>query len=440
MKLAGWGRYPVHETCLHAPRTEAALLELIQQGGLIARGNGRSYGDSAVSRRNTVHMRHFNRMVAFDPTSGQLTAEAGVLLGDVITAFLPRGWFPWVTPGTKFVTLGGMVAADVHGKNHHCYGSFGHCVDWIDVIGADGRTLRCSRQQNTELFDWTIGGMGLTGVILRVAFRLRRVETAWVRQFTIPAANLDAAMAVFEREQNTTYSVAWIDCLRSGGGLGRSLVMLGEHARLEELSGDQRQRPFGARIRRKLTVPINAPSGLLNSVTVRTFNGLYYWNGTRKAGTRLVDWDSYFYPLDAIPGWNRIYGRKGFAQFQCVLPLESSRAGLGALLELTSRAAAGSFLAVLKRFGAQQSRFSFPMEGYTLALDFPVNRDTLALMTALDGITIEHGGRIYLAKDSRMTAEMLRSSDPRTEHFIRMRDGAGLRASFQSQQSQRLAL
>ena len=188
MKLSGWGRYPLVDTELVAPRTERELVELIcSSGELIARGNGRAYGDSAVSSGVTVHMRHFNHILAFNAETGQLTAEAGVLLGDVISAFLPRGWFPAVTPGTKFVTLGGMIAADVHGKNHHLDGSFASYVDWIDVLGADGEVRRCSRGENIELFEWTLGGMGLTGVILRAAVRLRQVETAWIRQTTIPA-------------------------------------------------------------------------------------------------------------------------------------------------------------------------------------------------------------------------------------------------------------
>jgi FAD/FMN-containing dehydrogenase len=439
MRLGGWGSFPLHETRLSAPRSEAALRERVAEGGLIARGNGRAYGDSAVGGR-TVQMRHLDRMLAFDAATGQLVAEAGVLLADVISVFLPRGWFPSVTPGTKFVTLGGMVAADVHGKNHHKDGSFARFVDWIDVMGADGTVRRCSRDENAELFEWTVGGMGLTGVILRVALRLRPVETAWIRQTTQPAPNLDVAMDLFEAAQDATYSVAWIDCLSRGDRLGRSLVMLGEHADWTDLDERQRWRPFDAGHRAKRTVPFHAPPGLLNRWTVRAFNELYYRVGARKAGTALVDWDSYFYPLDAILGWNRIYGRKGFLQFQCVLPLDRSKEGLRRLLEAVSEAGEGSFLAVLKRFGAQSSRFSFPMLGYTLALDFPVHPRTLVLVDTLDQITIAHGGRFYLAKDSRMTADTLRRSDGRSQVFTQHRTRTGLQARFRSAQSERLGL
>lgn len=440
MRLSGWGRYPVHEAKLSAPRDVAELAATLAEGPMIARGNGRAYGDSAVGRGTTVSLRHFNRMIAFDPEGGRLVAEAGVLLADVIRAFLPRGWFPPVTPGTKFVTLGGMVAADVHGKNHHRDGSFGAFVDWVDLMGADGNVIRCSRDENADLFDWTIGGMGLTGVILRVAFRLRRVESGWIRQRTIPAPNLDASLSALEGNDSATYSVAWIDCLAKGADLGRSLVMLGEHASVHDLPPDKRAAPFQTGGRRKLSVPFDVPMGVLNGVTVRAFNALYYRSGLRKAGESLVDWDSYFYPLDAILGWNRIYGRRGFVQFQCVLPLDHSRTGLEALLRATADAGQGSFLAVLKLFGPQTSRFSFPMAGYTLALDFPVSRRTEPLMQTLDRITLEHGGRFYLAKDARMSAATLGASDDRVKSFIEMREDDGRRLAFRSEQSERLCL
>ncbi len=297
MKLSGWGRYPVIEAHVHAPRTVDALRELVlKEPSLIARGNGRAYGDSAINPTATIETRHLDRMIAFDPASGQLVTEAGVQLGEIITSFLPRGWFPFVTPGTKFVTVGGAIAADVHGKNHHKEGSFRACVDWIDVLGRDGEVRRCSASQEGCLFDHTIGGMGLTGIILRAAIRLRPVETGWIRQTTIAAPDLKAAIAAFESAQDTTYSVAWIDCLGTGARMGRSLVMLGEHARHSELSGRQTREPFPREKRGKWTVPIDGPGFALNGFTVGAFSSLYYWAGKRKTGEQLVDWDSYFYP------------------------------------------------------------------------------------------------------------------------------------------------
>ena len=439
-ELHGWGRFPRLPARLRPIRDEGDLRAAVAGGRVVARGNGRAYGDSAIGQGTTLDMRRMNRMLAFDPATGVLEAEAGVLLGDVIDAFLPRGWFPAVTPGTKFVTLGGAIAADVHGKNHHVDGSFGAFVDWIDVMGADGTVTRAAPNGNSDLFGWTVGGMGLTGVILRAAIRLRRVESGWIRQRTIAAPDLDAALAAFEASADATYSVAWIDCLAGGAGLGRSLLMLGEHAAADEVPAAFRDRPFDVPARRRRTVPLDAPSAALNRWTLRAMNGAYWRRGTRAPSRSVVDWDSYFYPLDAILGWNRVYGRRGFVQFQCVLPPDRARAGLRALLAETSRTGQGSFLAVLKRLGAQASRFSFPMDGYTLALDFPATPSVMALLERLDAIVLDHGGRFYLAKDARMAAETLRRADPRAADFRAMRAGAGLTEGFASAQSGRLML
>ncbi|MCK9541202.1 MAG: FAD-binding oxidoreductase [Novosphingobium sp.] len=440
-ELSGWGRFPRVETTPCAPRSDDQFrAALSAASGAIARGNGRAYGDSAVSPGATLSTRHFNRMLSFDDSTGMLVAESGVLLADVIAAFLPRGWFPFVTPGTKFVSMGGAIAADVHGKNHHKEGSFGAFVEWIEVMGADGAVTRCSHTENADLFGWTVGGMGLTGVILRAAIRLRRVKSGWIRQTMVPAANLDAAIAALEQSLDATYSVAWIDCLATGAALGRSLVMLGEHAALDDLDPARRGAPFATPRHKARRVPIDFPSFALNGFSVAVFNDLYYARGKARAGASLVDWDSYFYPLDAVLEWNRIYGKRGFAQFQCVLPTATAREGLAELLRAISGAGAGSFLAVLKRMGAQDSRCSFPMEGYTLALDFPASPANLALLERLDAITLAHGGRFYLAKDARMRRDTLHASDPRWASFAAMRERDGLSPVFRSAQSERLGL
>lgn len=441
MMLSGWGRTPRIEANLCAPRSVEALAELVRANDtVIARGNGRAYGDSAINAGATLHMRHLNRMIEFDPETGQLQAEAGVLLGDIIAAFLPRGWFPLVTPGTKFVTLGGAIAADVHGKNHHRVGGFRCCVDWVDVMGPDGTVRRCGPDRDSALFDATLGGMGLTGIVLRVAIRLRRVGSGWIRQTSHAAADLTQAMAIFDAAQDAEYSVAWIDTLARGAARGRSVVMLGEHASGADLPGEQRAAPFLTPERRRRAVPVDVPAFCLNRHTIGAFNQLYYRAQCRKLGESIVDWDSYFYPLDAVLGWNRIYGRKGFVQFQCVLPLDRSEAGLTAILQETHRAGRGAFLAVLKRLGAQDGVFSFPMEGYTLAMDFPMSRGLEAMLQRLDQIVIEHGGRFYLAKDSRMRAETLHASDPRAGGFRDSRKEQGQAGRFASAQSERVNL
>ncbi|HBQ22246.1 MAG TPA: FAD-linked oxidase [Alphaproteobacteria bacterium] len=436
MMLSGWGRHPNIEAQFHQPRSLDQLQALLHASSdLIARGNGRAYGDSAINANSTIDMRFFNRLLNFNNDTGLLVAEPGVTFSDIISAFLPRGWFPLITPGSKFVTLGGAVAADVHGKNHHKDGSFRECVDWLEIMGSDGQLQRCSRDENCMLFDHTLGGMGLTGIIVRVAMRLRRVESGWIHQNIVPAANLEAVMAEFEKADSATYSVAWINCLSSGKNLGQSLLMLGEHAGTTELGSHH---PTDIPTSKKRTIPFDFPSFTLNRFTVGLFNAAYYWAGSRKTEPHLVNWDGFFYPLDRLDGWNKIYGARGFAQFQCVLPLAHSKAGLTQLLEQTSRAGAGSFLAVLKRFGKQESAFSFPQEGYTLALDFPVNRGTLELMEKLDKIVLQHSGRFYLAKDSRMQKETFWASDQRAASFLSYRNQMGTSSAFASHQSRRL--
>jgi len=435
---SGWGRFRPAETRVARARSEADVAAALASGPMIARGNGRAYGDSAVSPGLTLEMRAMDRMLSFDEGRGILVAEAGVLLADIIESFLPRGWFPAVTPGTRFVTLGGAIAADVHGKNHHLDGSFGTFVDWVDVMGADGRVTRA--EAGSELFDWTLGGMGLTGVILRAALRLRPVDTAWIVQDIRATQTLDATLDMMDATLHAPYSVAWLDCVTTGPMLGRGLVMLGHHAEVPDLPPSQRGRPFWTPRKRSLRLPIDLPAAALNPVTRRAFNAAYYWNGRRRPGPRLVDWASYFYPLDAILDWNRGYGRGGFLQFQCALPQDSARAGLHTLLSAIARSGEGSVLSVLKRFGPQSGRFSFPLPGYTLALDFPANDRSLKLMETLDQITLDHGGRFYLAKDARLPRAVLEASDDRVPAFRAMRAATGAAGRFVSVQSERLGL
>jgi FAD/FMN-containing dehydrogenase len=441
MLLSGWGRYPRIDCRVVAPGSSRAVAGALGHAGpSIARGMGRSYGDSALNRNAVIDMRGVSRFLAFDPATGVLEAEAGVVLGDIIATFLPRGWFPPVTPGTRFVTLGGMIAADVHGKNHHGAGSIGSFIEWLDLMTPEGEVRRCSPSQHAELFALTIGGMGLTGPIVRAAVRLMPVTSGWIGQRQLAAPDLDAALAAFEDNLASPYSVAWIDCLATGKAIGRSLITLGDHAVPDDLPERTRNRPYDVPARRRLTVPVDAPGWALNGLTVKAFNAVYHARGLKALGDSVVSWDSYFYPLDAVLGWNRIYGPQGFAQFQCVLPLEHSRDGLVKLLEAISAAGTGSFLAVLKRMGPQESAISFPMEGYTLALDFPARRRPLELLDVLDRIVLDHGGRFYLAKDSRMPADVLHASDPRAARFRERREALGLVRHFSSLQSERLGL
>ncbi len=440
MKLKGWGGYPEQEASIKTPKEFKEIIEIISQGNLIARGNGRSYGDSSINEKNTISMKNFNKMISFNDSNGVLVAETGVLLEDVIKTFLPKGWFPFVTPGSKFVTLGGMFAADVHGKNHHKEGNFSKYVNWIEIITKDGNVKKCSRTENSELFYWSIGGMGLTGIITKISITLRKVETSWIKQKILVASSLDEAIDLFEKNMEYTYSVAWIDCIGKKTGNGRSLIYLGEHAKLCDLDRKKIKSPFKIKRKFRTSIPFYLPNWLMSENFISIFNDIFYFLGKNKKSTSLIDWDSFFYPLDSIDNWNKIYGKKGFMQFQCVLPINQSKHGLNAIIDCLSKSKISSFLSVLKRFGNDESNFSFPMEGYTLALDFPINSKTLKLADELDKITLKYEGRFYLAKDSRMSAETFKKSDQRIEKFISFRKKENLIKIFNSSQSNRLKI
>lgn len=439
MPLAGWGRYPMVDCrALHPGDPQDATRTAEAEPSLVARGNGRSYGDASLNPDATVVTRGLDRFMAFDDQTGWLTCEAGLLLSDLIDVMLPRGWFPMVTPGTRFVTVGGMIASDVHGKNHHRDGSFCHHVAWFDLALGDGRVLRCSRDAHADLFAATCGGMGLTGVILRACIRLRAVESAAIRQRTLRADHLEHAMDLFQATLDWTYSVAWIDCLATGARMGRSVLLLGEHATRDELDGARRTAPLARTPPRPHRLPVTPPAVLLGRTSMRLFNAAYY--AAQREGERLVAVDPYFYPLDAILDWNRVYGRAGFVQYQCVLPLAESKRGLGRLLAAIAAAGDASFLAVLKRMGLPSpGLIGFPMEGYTLALDFPAAPVNLALLDRLDAITAGHGGRVYLAKDARMAPAMMQRH-PGLPAFRDIRRRYGLDTRFSSLLSQRLGL
>ncbi|WP_244474875.1 FAD-binding oxidoreductase [Methylobacterium sp. Leaf99] len=439
--IAGWGRYPRRATRLIAVREEAAVAPLHRaETGLIARGNGRAYGDAALGDTTTLALGGLDRMIAFDPETGHLAVEAGVLLADIIDAFLPRGFFPAVVPGTRYVTVGGMIAADIHGKNHHGAGGFGAHVENLTLALPDGTVRTCG--PGADLFAATVGGMGLTGTILRATLRLRRIETGWIRQRTVAAADLDAAMAALEAANGSTYAVAWIDCLARGAARGRALVYGGEHATRADLAelapGAPLNPPAGGGA---LAVPFDLPALTLNRLSVGAFNALYYGRGRAGAGRdSLVGWAPYFFPLDGIRDWNRIYGARGFLQHQCVIPKARSRAALAEILDRVAHAAP-SFLAVLKLLGPGGGVMSFPLAGYTLTLDFPASPANLALLDDLDAIVRAAGGRLYLAKDARQSRDTFEAGygDAATR-FRALRRDLGAEGRIASGLSRRLGL
>lgn len=442
-RLSGWGCFPVAPCVTHTPRDKDELRPLVGAGPVIARGAGRAYGDSALQSNGVIHVHGLGRRMRLNTKSGVLEVDAAVNFINVLELSVPKGWFVPVTPGTRFVTFGGALASDVHGKNHHSAGSFGDHVLWFDLICADGQTRRCSAEENPDLFTATIGGMGLTGMITRLAVQMIPVESAWMRQETVLAPNLDAAFEAFEASQSWTYSVAWIDALARGKNFGRTVLFRGEHARRADLDDPRRAAPFDLAKKRQLGVPSGVPGGLLNRLSAKAFNIAYWSAQARKPGPALVDYQTYFYPLDGVLNWNRLYGRRGFVQYQCVLPLAHSRRGLAQLLEAIQASREGAFLAVLKLMGPNAragAGLSFPMEGYTLALDFPVTKKLPRLLARLDAIVTAYQGRIYLAKDSRMSAETFRRGYGNLDEFETLRRETGAAGVFQSHQSERLGL
>ncbi|WP_455218193.1 FAD-binding oxidoreductase [Kaarinaea lacus] len=430
MSFSGWGNYPRASGKPLRFDTVASLQGTVRAyDGLIARGNGRSYGDSALGE-NLVLTRPYNYFLDFDESSGVLHCQAGVLLADILETFVPRGWFLSVTPGTKLITVGGAIASDVHGKNHHVAGTFSSSVVEFSMVTRDGNIVRCSQVENRDLFNATCGGMGLTGIILDAKIRLLPITSSLINQTTIKTRNLGETFAAFEQYRDSTYSVAWIDCLASGRHLGRSLVMLGEHREdggLSYLPGNG------------FSVPFYFPSGFLNRFSIRLFNSVYYGKASNSISSQVVDLDSYFYPLDAIDHWNRMYGKKGFMQYQFVLPLDKSYEGMEKVLGKIARAGKGSFLAVLKLFGkANDNWLSFPMEGYTLSLDFKVEPKVFRLFEELDKIVLDHGGRFYLAKDARITREKFQAGYRDVDKFRDLRRKQKMASKFSSLQSKRI--
>jgi len=440
MKIANWGNYPSVDADRRRFDHEGDLpTALAGWENCIVRGLGRSYGDASLAPR-ILEARNA-RFLAFDEATGELACEAGISLAEIIDVFLPRGWFPAVVPGTKFVTIGGAIAADIHGKNHHVAGSFGRCVQSLRLAGADGDVRECSPKNRSDLFWATCGGMGLTGVILDAVLRLKPVESGYIVQESRRARDLTEIMDLFEAKTDTTYSVAWIDCLARGRRRGRSVLHTGEHAAIDQLSPAQARDPLRPKPRRNWRAPFFLPSFTLNAWSVRAFNACYYALAPRRPNTAVASYDPFFFPLDSVLHWNRIYGRRGFTQYQCALPLAESRRGLVKLLDRIAAAGAGSFLAVLKLFGkSAPGPLSFPMEGYTLALDFPVNPKTLALLEALDEIVLEHGGRLYLAKDARMRPDTFRRGYPRAGELIALKREIDPDGRFRSSLSQRLEI
>ncbi|MGR6034894.1 MAG: FAD-binding protein [Candidatus Nitrosoglobus sp.] len=440
--ISGWGRYPVRESVMIRPE-QMRDVHIPERGSLICRGQGRSYGDAAISSQGYVMLsERLNRFLAFDSSTGMLTAESGVTLAEILETFVPRGWFPAVTPGTQYVSLGGAIAADVHGKNHHHEGTFGAHITELELMLADGHRQRCSPEQNKALFWATLGGMGLTGIITEASFRLIPIETAAIVARHYPTPDLETTFKWLEdTAHDDQYTVAWIDCASRGRQLGRGIVMGGHHAHRNELSDDWKE-PLCLPTRRSRNIPFDLPSFFLNRFTMAAFNERYYRHQGSKEGPFITDYSSFFYPLDALAHWNRLYGRRGFLQYQVAIPEPHAHKGISCLLDHLASSRQTAFLAVLKRLGpANPGPLSFPLAGYTLALDLPMTGEkVLRLLQRLDELAIDYGGRVYLAKDARLSPESLRAMYPGLEEWQRIKQAVDPEGHFQSDLSRRLQL
>ncbi len=424
-KLGSWGRYPPYMQTAHPSHWRVDLKKDVAQlvrahGTTLPFGNGRSYGDSCLaSSDHVLHMRGVNRFISVDWNAGVIVAEAGVTLEEILTVAIPRGWFLPVTPGTKYVTLGGALANDVHGKNHHVRGTFGCHVRRFSLVRSDRPAVICSADENSELFAATIGGLGLTGIIEWLELQLIPIRSSLVDTTTIRFDSLSEFFALSrDLDARHEYTVAWVDCLAKGTSAGRGIFTVGDHAE---------QGPLEISTQRKITLPFTPPVSAINRFSLRPFNYAYYHlhkTGRQRAS---LGYDPFFYPLDAILQWNRLYGHRGLQQFQCVIPDRQAEAGIHELLQAIAQSGSGSFLSVLKRCGdiTSPGLLSFPLPGVSLALDFPQHHGLdRTLFPRLDAIVREVGGRLYPAKDAHMSGADFRNFYPNWVKLDALRDPA----------------
>lgn len=439
--LHGWGAQRRVRCDVTLPETPAQVQAQVDPAGTIARGLGRSYGDQALNEGGRVlQLTKLDRYLDFDEATGTLTCEAGVSLAQLIADFAPRGFFPAITPGTKFVTVGGCIANDVHGKAHHAQGTFATCVESMRVLVADGRVVNASRTENPDLFWATFGGLGLTGVVLDATLKLRRVETTYFRQKCFVAKDLVHMLELLtENDHAFPYSVATLDITARGKHLGRGVLTVGDHARRDELPERLRRHPL--KVHRGLvpTVPFELPESTLNALTIRAVNAAIA--ALLRSKPEFDLYQGFFYPLDIANDWYRAYGRRGFIQYQFVVPFEGGERLVRRLLEKMTNSGQLPFLNILKRFGpANEAPLSFPMAGLTFAVDFPVRDGLLELTRELDEEVAGAGGRIYLGKDSFLTPAMFRRMYPRYPEWAATRAKWDPKRVFTSDLARRLEL
>jgi decaprenylphospho-beta-D-ribofuranose 2-oxidase len=410
MEISNWGNYPK----IDAQIKEIDSLWKVEWKGkpFISRGLGRSYGDASLYRRILSSQKETG-ILELNP-NGSLRVKGGTSIAEILKLIVPKGYFLPVTPGTKFVTIGGAIAADVHGKNHHKEGTIFNFVESLVLWNGQDDPVFCSPEKEAELFNWTCGGMGLTGVILEATIKLRQIETGYINQKVIIGSSLDELLNIFEENKSWDYSVAWLDSLARGKGFGRGLIYLGEHSKKEDHQEQRKSMALNFNPKKKLNIPFFLPRITLNRMSNSFFNKFFFNFSSRR---KLIDLDSFFYPLDSISNWNRAYGRSGFLQYQMVIPKDRGLKGLKLILEKLQSEGLSSFLTVLKQFGPGRGFMSFPIQGYTMALDFPASKKNLDKLDKIDDLVHQMEGRIYLAKDSRMKAKYMELGYERLTDF-----------------------
>lgn len=444
-QLTGWGRTaPTVATVRHLAADPAAVADAVRRAGrrgIVARGLGRSYGDAAQNAGGDVLRLDQGQGLVLDPARGTVRVDAGVDLDRLIRELLAHGFFVPVTPGTRFVTVGGAIAADIHGKNHHVDGSFGRHVSEMTLVDGTGRVRVLTPETTPELFWATVGGMGLTGVVTSAVLRVRPVTSSYITVDTDRAANLAEVVDLMRTgDASYTYSVAWIDLLARGAAQGRAVLTRGDHATVDELPERVRSRPLSFDARQRLRAPRWAPELLMNHWSVKAFNEAWFRKAPRSRRGEVQHLATFFHPLDGVGDWNRLYGRRGLVQYQFVVP-DAAEDALAEAVDLIADAGHASFLAVLKRFGPGGPGYlSFPTQGWTLALDLPAARGLAGLFARLDDLVLEAGGRLYLAKDARARPDLVRAMYPRVEDFRAVRAEADPEGVFTSDLARRLGL
>jgi FAD/FMN-containing dehydrogenase len=415
-----WGRYPSYDATLKPLHWQGDFPATLAgaHSGALAVGMGRSYGDVCLLKEGTLMpTTSMNRLLGFDAETGLLTAEAGITLAQILDFAVPRGYFLPVSPGTKYVTLGGAIANDIHGKNHEAAASFGNHVPQFELVRSSGERLLCSLRENPDYYAATIGGMGLTGVITWAQLQLKPIVSRMIDYEGIQFHGIDEFLELKERYKHVEYTVSWIDCVSTGKNFARGIFMLGDHSKIPA--------PLEISPKPKLVFPMEAPGIMLNRFTISAFNTVFFHKQMKPHVKTLQDYEPFFYPLDAVLKWNRMYGKRGLLQFQYALPWESAKEGTIAILREIAKSGQASFLAVLKTFGELPSlgMMSFPMAGIMFALDFPIKPDvTFPLMQRLGDMTRDFGGRLYSAKDACMTPEQFQAFYPQWEKFARYKD------------------